>query len=95
MNFKEMGVQTVEPLAVLEGGINGVKFIARTTMNDGQSQLMFMVPPNYDLKTAVLTNEEVLETAVIKHGYGLVNHKPIESVEEYEEYLREINKANK
>lgn len=92
MNFKELGIQTIKPLAVLEGGLNGTRFIAEATKEDGKSQLLSLTPPDYDPAKAVPVEDYILDSAIEKHGFIPVELEPITTFEDYEKYLREINK---
>lgn len=91
MNFKELGIQTIKPLALLSGGLNGTRFIAEATTEEGNTKLISLIPPDYNPSNGVEIEEYILESAVEKHNYVPVEHDPILSTEEYEKYLREIN----
>ena len=93
MNFKELGIQTIKPLAVLKGGLNGTKFIAEATKEDGKIQLLSLIPPDYSLDRATPIESYILESAVEKHEFIPTDHGPIRTFEDYEEYLREINQT--
>lgn len=95
MNFKELGIQTIRPLAILEGGLNGTRFIAEAIKEDGKAQLLSFIPPDYDPSGAVPVESYILESAIEKHGYAPIEHDPIVTLESYEKYLREINKPLK
>lgn len=92
MNFNELGIQNIEPLAVLRGGIDGAKFIAKVVKKDGRSQLLYLIPPSYDPSKGIVTEEYILESAIEKHGFLPIEQEPILTYEDYENYLREINK---
>ncbi len=92
MSYKELGISTIKPLAKLEGGLNGPRFIAEKEILKGDKELIFILPPDYDLSRSVSVKQHILEAAVAKHGYIPFDHEPLTSFEEYEEYLREVNK---
>jgi len=94
MNFKELGIRTIKPLAVLGGGLNGTRFIAETITEDGKSKLVSLVPPNYNPSNGVEIEKYILDSAIEKHDYVPVDHDPILTTEEYEKYLREINQPS-
>lgn len=91
MNFKYLKIQTIRPLAVLTGGLDGTRFIAEVTKENGKSELFSFMPPNYDPTKAVPVEEYILDSAIEKHGFKAIEHEPITSYEDYEKYLREIN----
>lgn len=58
----------------------------------GDKELISVLPPDYDLSGSVPVKQHILEAAVAKHGYIPFDHEPLTSFEEYEKYLRELNK---
>jgi len=92
MNFKELGISSITPVAKLEGSLNGPRFIAEKETIKGGKELISVLPPEYDLSRSIPVKQHILEAAVAKHGYIPFDHKPLTSFEEYEEYLRELNK---
>ena len=47
MNFTELGILTIEPKAVLEGGINGPRFMAEITTTTGDKKTVSILPNDY------------------------------------------------
>jgi hypothetical protein len=92
MNFKELAIQGVEPLAVLTGGLDGTRFIARITKREGVTSLFFITPQNYDLRNPTPIEYYVLDSAIAKHGYVPTEHGMITTDEDYIQYISEINK---
>ena len=92
MSYKELGISTITPLAKLEGGLNGPRFIAEKETVKGDKELISVLPPDYDLSKSIQVKQHILEAAVAKHGYIPFDHEPLTSFEEYEEYLRELSK---
>lgn len=95
MNFKELGIRAIRPIAILEGGLNGTRFIAEATKKDGKAQLLSLIPPDYNLAKAISVEPYILESAIEKHGFIPVEHDPITTFDDYEKYLREINQTLK
>ena len=93
MNFKELGVFSITPVASLVGGLNGPRFIAERQLLDGKKELISVLPPDYDISKSIEIKSYILESAVAKHGYVPVEDDFITSFEEYEKYLIELNKA--
>lgn len=91
MNFKELGIQAIRPLAILKGGLNGTRFIAEATNKSGEAQLLSLTPPDYDPAKAVPIKPYILESAIEKHSFIPVKHDSIVTFEDYEKYLQEIN----
>lgn len=92
MNFKELGIFSITPVAKLEGGLNGPRFIAERKMLKGERELISVLPPNYDLLKSIQIKQYILEAAIAKHGYIPFDHEPLISFEDYEKYLRDLNK---
>jgi len=93
MNFKELGINSVTPVAKLEGGLNGVRLIVEARREKGYTEILSVLPPGYDLSKAIPIKQYILESAIAKHGYIPVSEQPIMSFEQYEEYLTKVNKA--
>lgn len=91
MNFKELEIQTIRPLAILEGSLDGTRFIAEAVKEDGKTQFLLLTPPDYKPIGGTVVEQYILESAIAKHGYTPVEHNPITTFEDYEKYLREIN----
>jgi hypothetical protein len=91
MNFKELGINSVRPVAKLEGGLNGVRLIVEARKEKGYTEILSVLPPDYDLSKAIPIEQYILESAVAKHGYIPVSEQPIMDFKQYEEYLRRIN----
>jgi hypothetical protein len=91
MNFTELGISAILPLAELKGGINGTRFIAEVTTVGGEKRLLSILPSEYDLSKAIPIEPYILESAVAKHGYDPVEHELLDNEEKYQTYLREIN----
>jgi len=92
MNFKELGINSVTPVAKLEGGLNGVRLIVEARTENGFTEILSVLPPGYDLSKAIPIKQYILESAVAKHGYTPVEEPPITNFEQYEEYLTKLNK---
>lgn len=92
MNFKELGINSVTPLAKLEGGLNGPRLIVEARREKGYTEILSVLPPEYDLSEAIPIERYILESAVAKHGYTPVEEPPIASFKQYEEYLTKLNK---
>jgi len=93
MNFKELGVFSITPVASLVGGLNGPRFIAERQLLDGEKELISVLPPDYDLSKSIEIKPYILESAVAKHGYVPAEGDSITSFDEYEKYLIELNEA--
>ena len=91
MNFQELGITSVIPLAKLEGGMNGVRLIVEATKGKGFTEILSILPPNYDLSQAVHLEKYKLESAIAKHGYTLVEEPLITDFVQYEQYLTKVN----
>ncbi len=91
MNFKELGIHYIKPVALLKGGLNGARFIAEYMSESGRVGLLSLAPPDYDVTKSVQIERYLLLSAVEKHGYIPVEHDFILNFEDYEKYLREIN----
>jgi hypothetical protein len=91
MDTKPTKVQIITPLAILRGGINGTRFIARITMTNGDSRLYSISPPHYKLEEAIPIKHYILESSVAKHGYIPVNYPTITNEKQYKNFLQKIN----
>ncbi len=92
MNFKEIGINSVTPVAKLEGGLNGTRLIVEARREKGYTEILSVLPPGYDLSKAIPIKQYILESAIAKHGYMPINGRPITTLEEYERFLTEVNK---
>ena len=93
MNFKELGVFSITPVASLVGGLNGSRFIAERQLLNGEKGLISVLPPDYNLQKPIEVKPYILESAVVKHGYVPTEDDSITSFEEYEKYLIELNEV--
>lgn len=92
MNFKEIGINSVTPIAKLEGGLTGVRLIVEARKEKGFTEILSVLPPGYDLSKAIPIKQYVLESAIAKHGYVPVSEQPITTFDQYEKYLTIVNK---
>lgn len=92
MNFRELGINSVTPVAKLEGGLNGVRLIVEARREKGYTEILSVLPPGYDLSKAISIKQYILESSIAKHGYIPVSEQPITTFEQYEEYLTKVNK---
>ena len=92
MNFKEIGINSITPVAKLEGGLNGVRLIVEARREKGYTEILSVLPPRYDLSKAIPIKQYILESAIAKHSYVPITGQPITNPEQYEEFLTKINK---
>lgn len=87
MNFVEKEVAALIPIAVLKGGMYGVKIIAKIITKNGDTYFSFLIPPYYEINEKI--EEYLVQAALAKYDYIEVQESTqIVSREELEEYLR-------
>ncbi len=87
-------IQYIMPLAVLYGSIDGCRFIAEVKNKSGKRVLSFFTPPHYDLASSYEIESYILDSAIVKHGFVVIQHSPISTTKDYERFLHEINQSN-
>lgn len=92
MENKNPKIQLISPVAILKGGMNGTRFIARITLINGDSELCSISPPEYKLDEATPIKHYILESSIAKHGYLPIDYPPITNEKQYKDFLKEINK---
>jgi len=93
MNFKEYSIKTIEPKAVLKGGLNGSRFIARVVFEDGSRKLFSILPPDYTYDSFLEIENYILDASVAKYGYQIIEGLIFSSDEGYDSFLKKINES--
>lgn len=93
MNFNELEIYSITPVAKLEGGFNGVRLIVEKRDMGGHTEILSVLPPGYDLSQAIPIEQYIKESSIAKHGYiPIEGQQPITNPEQYENFLTEINR---
>lgn len=87
----ENNIQSLKAMAVQKGGLAGNSFIAEVTFTDGVREMAAFLAPRYDLNEMVVMEAHIVEAAIAKQGYEMLDERVINDEKGLKTFIEEIN----